>query len=116
MSLNSSSIPLKAKDQSLDHPTVPVSAIIQSKSGGEQCQLQEYEPFSFLRSEGLKEKDSNDIMLEFRGYKMIDEGLPYVVNTYEGRLLEQPIWRQCASFCLGLHLSADYHEVCSERR
>lgn len=30
-------------------------------------------------------KDNNDIMLEFRGYKVIDEGLPYVVNAYEGK-------------------------------
>ena len=74
------------KDLSVEYPIVPTDAIIHSKSGGETCQPQGYETFSFQGSGGDKEKQSNDIISEFRGYDVIDEKQPpYIVNAYQGQ-------------------------------
>lgn len=51
----------------MEYPPPPPTAMIQSESGGGNCQPDYYEIFAVEGSGGDKEKARNDITVEFRG-------------------------------------------------
>lgn len=67
----------------MQYPPAPTTATIFSKSGGGTCQPFPREAISFEGSGGDKEKETNSITIEFRGYAMVDEELPYPFVSYE---------------------------------